>query len=153
MSNIYGAPRRVFVREAWFWIAMVILAIIVIAATFGVVRWVSAPTRGKLAAREQIQSGASRIAAYNHFFDLCAAVQAQEGALAASYAELQTAVGKDAERVRINITGLTAQRSRSVAQYNADARKDYTIGQFRASGLPYELPATFIKGETTSCGS
>lgn len=50
-----------------------ILALIglVVGITAGV-RWVTAPAKGKLQAREQINSGSFRIAAYNHFFDLCA---------------------------------------------------------------------------------
>jgi hypothetical protein len=60
-------------------------------------------------------------------------------------------VGDDKQRVQTNITGQLTARSRGVAQYNADARKDYTIGQFRASDLPYELPVEYSKGSRTSC--
>lgn len=118
-------------------------------------RWATAGPVGQLEAREEILSGATRITAYNHFFDLCASVQANEAALAASIDELSaTTRPEDQERIRTNITGLTAQRARAIAQYNADARKSYTIGQFRSLSLPYELPpSTFKKGELTSCAA
>lgn len=151
MSDLYGVSRRRMVAEAWFWLVVAIGTVLAILLLIFGIRWVTAGPKGALQAREQIQSGASRITAYNHFFDMCAAVQATEGVLAASYAELEGATGEDRDRVRTNITGLLAQRSRTVAQYNADARKGYTIGQFRASDLPYELPVDYAKGARTSC--
>ncbi len=126
-----------------------ILAIVGIVAgiTFGV-RWLTAPVKGKLQAREQINSGAFRIAAYNHFFDLCASIQGLEGQLAAQRVELATSTGDDKARVEANIAGIQGARQQAIAEYNADAQKSYTIGQFRASGLPFALsPAT----EVTSC--
>lgn len=117
-----------------------------------VIQWGTAPVRGKLSAREQIQSGSNRIVSYNHFFDLCASIQATEAVLSASLDELKsTSNADDKERVRTNITGLRAQRARSIAQYNVDARKNYTIGQFRSSSLPYQLPPNYKKGMITSC--
>lgn len=50
-------------------------------------------------------------------------------------------------QVRASITGLTGQRARSIARYNADARKDFTVGQFRDAGLPFQLDV----GEETRC--
>ena len=44
-------------------------------------RYYTAETRGKIGAREQIQSSSSRISGYNHFFNLCASIQGHEGAL------------------------------------------------------------------------
>lgn len=151
MSDLYGVPRKRIIGEGSFWIVVVLVLSLLL--TIGGLGWryVIAGPKGAVQAREQIKSGSSRIASYNHFFDLCAAVQATEGVLAASYVELDTAEGKDRDRVRTNLTGLLAQRARSVAQYNADARKGYTIGQFRDSGLPFELPATYTNGVTTSC--
>lgn len=131
--------------------ALALIAAIVVGIF--AVRWVTAEPRGKLGAREEILSGSSRIAAYNHFFDLCASVQATEAALGASTDELAQATDHDdIERLRTNITALTAQRARSIAQYNADSRKDYTIGQFRDLDLPYRLPTdAYVKGATISC--
>jgi uncharacterized membrane protein YqiK len=76
MSDMYGVPRRRLVGEAWFWIAMIFAAVLLIIVAIWGIRWISAEPRGALSARESIQSGGSRITSYNHFFDLCASVQA-----------------------------------------------------------------------------
>lgn len=152
MSDIYGMPRRSILAEGWFWLLAILLTVAVLAVGGLGWRYVIAGPKGAVEAREQILSGATRIAAYNHFFDLCAAVQSYEGALAASMMELETAAPNDQARIRTNITGLTAQRTRAIAQYNADARKDYTIGQFRSLALPFQLSAApYVKGVTTPC--
>jgi len=111
---------------------------------------------GRGEAHIRIQSADFRIPAYNHFFDLCAAIQADEASLDAQSDELSalTQGTRDYNRVLTNIAGIVADRQRAIAQYNADARKDYTIGQFRDSNLPYQLDTTqHKKGEQTSCGS
>ncbi|MBI3334307.1 hypothetical protein HYZ97_02375 [Candidatus Pacearchaeota archaeon] len=137
------------------WASRIILGIIAlvgIAVGIWGLRWIIAEPVGQLAAREQILSGSTRITAYNHFFNLCAAVQGQEAAREALQAELAaTTTLKEQARVRASIAGVTALRGQTIAQYNADARKDYTIGQFRDLGLPYRLPLT-KEGERTSCG-
>lgn len=130
------------------------------AIVFGI-RWVTADPVGRLEAREQILSGQNRIRAYNHFFDICASVQAVEQALQASLDELsatQSAIPPNADnvvRIQTNITGLRATRARAVAQYNADASKDYTDGQFLSIKLPYQLDATpYVSGgKLTSCAA
>lgn len=118
-------------------------------------RYYTAGVRGVIGAQEQIQSAPSRIANYNHFFDLCASVQGAEAALDAQYAQLAaTQDPKEQARILSNIAGISAQRERSMRQYNADARKDYTAGQFRDSDLPYQLSVTeYKKGARTSCGN
>lgn len=108
-----------------------------------------APQIGKGEARKQINSGSSRIAAYNHFFDACASVQTLEGQLAAQRAALATATGADVGRIQANISGIQGARAGAIAEYNADARKGYTIGQFRSSQLPYQLSTE--TGASTSC--
>ena len=109
---------------------------------------------GKTEAQVQIQSAPSRIAAYNHFFDACSAVQGLDVAIDTQFDQLgQTTDNKDRSRIQSNIAGVTAERSRAVAKYNTDARKDYTIGQFRDSDLPYQLPLTHEKGKVVSCGN
>jgi hypothetical protein len=120
------------------------------ALIFGI-RWITAEPKGALDAREQILSGSSRIQAYDHFFNLCASVQTAEQNLMAAYEELATAPADDKNRLRTNITGLLATRNGAVNQYNADAAKSYTIGQFRASNLPYTLPQTYTKGSVVTC--
>src|SRR3990167_3979702 len=131
----------------WVWWALVALVFLVLAgwgitaATFGM-RVATAGLVGRGEARIQIQSAASRITNYEHFFDMCAAVQGQEGSIDAQLVALGTAErDRDRSRININIAALQSLRQQSIAQYNADAFKDYTRGQFRDSDLPYQIEA------------
>lgn len=131
--------QRGFFGNITLWIIGVLILIgLVGGVTFGV-RWLTAPAKGKLQAREQINSGAFRIAAYNHFFDVCIAVQTDETRLAAQKAELKTAPKDDVARIQANIAGIISDRAEAINEYNADARKSYTIGQFKSRQLPYQL--------------
>lgn len=133
------------------WIgALLVLFGAVWAITFAF-GWVSAPWNGKLQARQEINSGAFRITAYNHFFDLCASVQGLEGQLDAEKALLPSTTGYTHDRILTNIGGIEGARAQAIAQYNADANKSYTIGQFRSNNLPYQLPAGAYIGGRTSC--
>lgn len=125
----------------WALVGMVACVVLVVGLAVGIFafRWFTAGPRGELQAREQILSGDFRIQAYDHFFDLCASAQTIEQTLDASRAEQKVASAADQERLRINITGQEAALARAVNQYNADARKSYTAGQFRSSDLPYQL--------------
>jgi hypothetical protein len=140
------------------WIgAFLVLIALTVAGTWAF-RWYTADFKGQLTAREEILSGANRITAYNHFFNLCASVQASEGGLDALTTELTayTPGTSDYSRTLTNITGVRANRARSIAQYNADAAKDYTTGQFRDLDLPYELgTAQYVpeKGSKTRCAA
>lgn len=143
MSDFYGVSRRRLVGEAWFLILMAVLVVVAIAALVFGIRWITAEPKGKLQAREQIQSGSNRIAAYNHFFDLCAAVQSDEATIASLKEELGTGPSESRRgQIQATLTALRAARAEKINQYNADARKDYTTGQFRSSGLPYTLDQT-----------
>lgn len=126
----------------WFSFKVGLIALFAIAtltaAGFGV-RWIIAGPEGATQAREQtIGSGSFRIAAYNHFFDLCSEIQGMEGQIAALESE-EPGSEERREQVRASITALKAQRSRSIARYNTDASKEYTIGQFRSVNLPFRL--------------
>jgi hypothetical protein len=114
--------------------------------------WWAAPWQGKLEAREQVQSGNYRIAAYNHFYDLCASVQTADNNIATQEDLLAQVDGSDRSRVLTNIAALKSVRADGINQYNVDARKTYTEGQFLSSDLPYQLPAgSYTKGESISC--
>lgn len=94
-------------------------------------------------------SGNYRIASYDHFFDLCAAVQSTEGQIAAQEKEAANDAPPDrVTQIRQNVSALEASRFSLIVQYNADAAKSYTSGQFRSSQLPYHLDPT---QETTTC--
>lgn len=151
MSDMYGVSRRRLFGEFWFWILMILAAIFVLTLLGLGWRYILADPKGRVEAQEQIKSGAGRIAAYNHFFDLCAAVQSDEASIKSLKEELTTKP-PESRLVQINasLTALRSARAEKINQYNADARKDYTIGQFKSSGLPYTLVLT---QEVTSCGS
>lgn len=130
---------------------IVLVLLLVLGLTFAIfgVRWLTAGSRGAVEAREQIQSGDFRIEAYDHFYNLCAAAQTNADALNASYIEESTAVEPRLGQVHININAQTIALAETINQYNADARKSYTAGQFRASDLPFVL--VYDKGDSISC--
>ena len=108
-------------------------------AAFGI-RVMTAGIVGRGQAEIQIQSPSSRIPAYNHFFDLCASVQQAEAGIDSQTDLLEASSdANDEARIRTNIAALEMTRLNGIYQYNADAAKDYTIGQFRDSKLPYRL--------------
>ena len=53
--------------------------------------------------------------------------------------ELETADKERATILNASITASKNKRSEMIASYNADARKEDTQGQFKASDLPYKI--------------
>ena len=128
--------------------AIVLLVIVgLVASICGgyAIRYYTAPIRGEVEAYEQIQGAGTRISAYNYFFNLYASIQAYDPAIQAQEELLAMTTDTD-ERARIgqNIAGLKSQKARSIAQYNADAMKSYTIGQFRDWQLPFEISSDSV---------
>ncbi|WP_433475260.1 hypothetical protein ACQPZP_42475 [Spirillospora sp. CA-142024] len=115
---------------------------------------VTAPWRGAAEKREQVEgSGTYRIAAYDHFFDLCAQVQSDEASIRNLRRELTSEPKPGDERamqINASITALENNRAENINQYNADAAKKYTEGQFRSSGLPYRLGLNTKETQCTS---
>lgn len=130
-------------------VAWGLIVLLIFGASFAV-RWVIAEPAGQLEARERIQSGDFRIAAYDRFYDLCASVQADEDRVDNLQAELDDEATTDdrAAQVRASITAVKSSRSEKIRRYNTDAQKDYTRGQFRDSDLPYRIDPS---GEDTRC--
>ena len=131
-----------------------VVAIVVVLGLLagGVYAWkyfMAAPA-GKANAEWQIESAPSRIQNYNHFFNLCSAIQGYEAAIAAHRSVVDQVQGKEAERTRANINGLVAQRARAIAQYNADAHKEYTMARFLDPRLPINLN---VASENTKCAN
>lgn len=135
--------------------AAAILAILILAAMWvfgwGFFQRETADFRGQTDQIEQISADADyRIAAYEQFFDLCAAVQTKEAELAAAEAEL--ALHEQGtyrhNQLLANITAITTARADLINQYNADAAKADTAANFHSSDLPYNLD---IESETTTC--
>lgn len=117
---------------------------------FGFFARETAEFRGATGQRERtVADPGYRIAAYDRFFDLCAAVQAKEAAIANLQAEAATTT--DAARAGQLASAITAQRNTRaelITTYNADAAKEGTRAQFQASSLPYTLDAA---QEATTC--
>lgn len=130
-------------------LGVVVAATLVVAGGWGL-WWASADLRGATEARDQtLGSGDFRIAAYEHFFGLCSSVQSQEGRIEVLELELEDgpSTARD-EQVRASLSAVQAQRLELIAEYNQDARADYTRGQFRDGDLPYELDPD---NEETTC--
>jgi hypothetical protein len=137
-------------------IAAISIAVLLAFATMWLFGWgffsrETAGFRGQTDQIEQVSGDAEyRIAAYDSFFDQCAAVQTKEAELAAAQAELEI-VSADSYRhgqLLANITAITAARAELINEYNADAAKADTKANFLASNLPHTLD---INEETTSC--
>lgn len=112
-------------------------------------RYMTAEIRGRVGAEEQIESAPSRIANYEHFFDLCASVQRKESKIAAQRRALEgTTSEEDRQRIRQNIAALEGARAGDIHRYNADASKQYTRARFLDSDLPYRLDP---RAEETTC--
>lgn len=115
----------------------------------GAIKQITADFRGETSKKEQVEAdGSYRIAAYDHFYDLCSSIQGVEDSIENQLAERETATEGRKAQIDANIVASRNVRASSIRQYNADARKSYTSGQFRSSDLPYELD---INAKETSC--
>lgn len=143
----------------WSWWAIVgsaaLLVVSLLIGTMWLFGWgffsqATAPFRGETQKRNIVEgSGQYRIAAYDHFFDLCTTIQTKEATLEALQQELDSGPSeKRAEQIRASMTAIRASRAESIAKYNNDANKSYTSGQFRDSRLPYHLDR---RSENTLC--
>lgn len=114
-----------------------------------------APIFGRGEAHKQLNSAQYRIAAYDHFFEQCSSIQGTEGSIDALVAQLENTEGERARNlVNSSLAGAKALRLQAINDYNADARKGYTEGQFRDSDLPFYIEPTNYpdEGRKTSCG-
>lgn len=140
-------------------IAITVLAAVITIATIlaavyggGLLQRMTADFRGETDQIEQTQADADyRISAYDQFYDKCAGIQTLESKIENLSDELETT--EDEQRKSVLNTSITAsknKRAELINEYNADARKEATRGQFKASDLPYEVD---INEEATVCGS
>lgn len=92
-------------------------------------------------AYKTIHSADFRIAAYDHFFNLYASIKSLEGKIdeiTDTLAVLEA--GTRAYNYTLTaLTGTKGLRHEAIQQYNADAMKDWTEGQFRDNDLPYQI--------------
>lgn len=151
MSDDLYVPKT---QKGWYgngvlWVLGILAVIGLVALIVFGVRWITAPAKGKLQAREQINSGNFRIAAYDQFFNQCVSVQTKEAAIEALEQELATnPSAQRKEQINASLTANRIGRVSDIRQYNADAEKSYTVGQFRASKLPFQLDPT---AKETTC--
>lgn len=126
-------------------IAVVVIIVIGLMATFGFGLFAkgTANFRGEVQEVEQTKaSGSFRIYSYEHFFELCVSAQNKEQTVKALEEELKTNPSEArVEQINVDITANKIAREESINQYNADAHKENTIGQFKSSNLPTELNA------------
>lgn len=135
------------------------LKILIVALIAGVLltlagyawQYIMAPVAGRANAEWKIESADSRIANYNKYFDQCAAIQGYESSIEVQQAALTAATdASDKSRIQTVIAGIKAQRSRAIAQYNADVRKVYTEARFKDSSLPSQIDDSY-QGSKTVC--
>lgn len=161
----YDPPRltRQGARQAAGWsawaiaaMAALIVAVIVLGSMaifgFGFFQRATADFRGKTGVINKRADANYRIANYESFYDLCAAIRTKETAIAALTAQLAQAEkgSLDYTITSGQLTGTKTSRADDINQYNADARKQDTKGRFQASDLPYQLDET---QETTTCSA
>lgn len=134
--------------------AAVIAVALFLAAVYGggLMQRMTADFRGETGQIEQTQADADyRISAYDQFYDKCAGIQTLESKITNLSDELEET--EDEQRKSVLNTSITAsknKRAELINDYNADARKEATRGQFKASDLPYEVD---INEEETTCGN
>lgn len=119
-------------------VVLVVVGVILLPFLIWGAKVALAPLFGAGNARIITHDPLNRIAQYNHFYDLCSDVQALELQLEA-YESGETGLPED--QVATNVLALKGQRNALVTQYNADAAKTATAGQFKAHDLPAEIDA------------
>lgn len=142
------------------WVLLVGIATLIVAVLLGAM-WIfgigwfqrgTADFRGQTGLIERTKANAAfRQQAYDHFFDLCSAVQGDEGRIEAL--EEENAASPTPERrtqIQASITAVRSSRTEKIRTYNNDAAKDWTVGQFRANDLPARLDPN---GESTTCAA
>lgn len=149
------------IKDAWrvsglaIALGVVVLATLIALGSMAIFGWgffqrTTADFRGETAQREQVHADPDyRIAAYEHFFDLCATVQSNEDTLANLNTELHAGPSADREeQLYATITAVRNARNEAIREYNADARKSETRAAFLDSDLPYQLDPS---EEHTTC--
>lgn len=132
---------------------LAVVAIIALVIGGWAIKYYTADVRGKIDANETIKSGNNRIAQYDKFFNACSSIKSLESKIDASTSELAQADPSDRGRLLSNISGQLGARAEAINNYNADANKSYTNGQFRSSNLPAQIPLTeyVAGGKKTLC--
>jgi hypothetical protein len=146
-----------YIKEGSKAIGLVLLGIgafsllgLVLTFVFGGLSWITAPFRGAVEQRELTQAdGQYRIAAYDEFFNSCEAIAAKERIIQRYLDQSRNEATPRDQRAILNAGIMAEQNARDemIADYNADAAKADTRGNFRASHLPYQIDPNGV----TSC--
>ena len=125
---------------------LIVIGIVVgLAALIGGIwafRYFTAPIEGQIEFREDtLGSGDFLRVAYDGFFNSCAEIQGLEDRVRNGENLLSQLVPGSEQHTRTltNISGAQSLRDFAVRRYNVDVQKDWTIGQVRDTGLPYEI--------------
>jgi len=137
--------------SVWKIVGIVVFAFVIIGALmialwgFGVL---TADIKGQGDVRIETKSAPFRMEAYNYFHDKYGAILALEKQIDESIAQLAVLEPgtKTYDRVLTNVTALKSLRHQAIQEYNANARKDYTVGQFRDVNLPFQIEDTDYPG-------
>lgn len=122
------------------WSLTTVVAVFVTILLIGGLTWIWAPWKGALDQRKKtVGDGNYRIAAYDEFFNSCEAIAAKERIIDRYVTEVQTATGDQKVRLEAAIMAERNVRDELIADYNADAAKEGTRGQFRDSNLPFTI--------------
>ena len=128
----------------------VIVIIVVLSVTLyllgvfggGFLQRTTADFRGETAQIEAVKADPNyRIASYEKFYDLYAAILADDDKIKNLKEELETTNPSSSriEQINSSITAVKNSRAEKIRQYNADAQKEDTRANFLASNLPYEI--------------
>lgn len=131
--------------------AVVVIAIILVGVYgFGWFQKETAGFRGEVAETERVEADPNfRIASYEEFYELCAAVQAKEAAIVQQEQMLaQTPDPTRQQQLQSNLAALASSRASLIAEYNSKAERSRTRGKFLGSELPDQLNAN---AEGTQC--
>ena len=103
-------------------------------------RYFTAEIRGKVDAKEHVESGDHRIYSYELFYDMYGNIKSYQTALEAQKENLEYAESSsERSRIRSNISGIKSQLRRAIEEYNAEASKVKTVGKFRSDDLPQKI--------------
>lgn len=145
---------RVGIRVVLLWVAGVLAVLaMAVAVTFavGAGKYLTAPFRGEVDARERtVASGAFRLATYEEFFSLCESVQNSEAQISSLELELETEPPQ--ARVTVinsSLSAIRSTRAASINEYNSKAGQEHRQA-FQDNNLPERLD---INNEGTQCAS
>lgn len=132
---------------------LVLIPLLIFAGTM-TFRYFTADARGQVEMEERVQSGDFRQHSYDHFYNLCVEVQSAQ---AEHEQQLRVLEGLESGTPQYNraVRAEAAQRARIerlAREYNTDARREETVGQFRANDLPERIEMDELEeGGRVSC--